>query len=57
MDSKQDILAIGSLFGDAGSFTSLLTVHLQGLSVAAVIVFSLLCIYQISNGFVKRHAL
>ena len=57
MDSKQDILAIGSLFGDAGSFASLLTVHLQGLSVAAVIVFSLLCIYQISNGFVKRHAL
>jgi ABC-type methionine transport system permease subunit len=57
MDSKQDILAIGSLFGDLSSFPALFTVHLQGLSVAVVIVFSLLCIYQISNGFVKRHSL
>jgi len=27
------------------------------VSVAVVIVFSLLCIYQISNGFVKRNSL
>ncbi len=57
MDSKQDILAIGSLFGNIGSIGRLFTEHLQGISVAAVIVFSLLCIYQISNGFVKRHSL
>lgn len=57
MDSKQDILAIGSLFSDLGSFPRLFTEHLQGVSVAIVIVFSLLCIYQISNGFVKRHSL
>ena len=57
MDSKQDILAIGSLFGDLRSFSRLFTEHLQGVSVAVVIVFSLICIYQISNGFVKRHSL
>ena len=57
MDSKQDILAIGSLFGGFDSFGRLFTEHLQGVSVAVVIVFSLLCIYQISNGFVKRHSL
>lgn len=57
MDSKQDILAIGSLFSDSGSLTRLFTEHLQGVSVAIVIVFSLLCIYQVSNGFVKRHSL
>ncbi|MBP1649413.1 MAG: Binding-protein-dependent transport system inner rane component [Bacteroidetes bacterium] len=57
MDSKQDILAIGSLFGDLSVFGRLLTEHLQGVSVAVVIVFSLLCIYQISNGFVKRNSL
>ena len=57
MDSKQDILAIGSLFSDVGSFSRLFTEHLQGVSVAAVIVFTLLCVYQISNGFVKRHSL
>lgn len=57
MDSKQDILSIGSLFGDPGSFSRLFTEHLQGVSVAFVIVFTLLCVYQISNGFVKRHSL
>jgi hypothetical protein len=57
MDSKQDILAIGSLFGEAGSVGRLFTEHLQGVSVAVVIVFTLLCVYQISNGFVKRHSL
>jgi ABC-type methionine transport system permease subunit len=57
MDSKQDILAIGSLFGDLDTLSRLFTEHLQGVSVAVVIVFSLLCIYQISNGFVKRHSL
>jgi len=57
MDSKQDILAIGSLLGDVGSLGRLFTEHLQGVSVAVVIVFTLLCVYQISNGFVKRHSL
>ncbi len=57
MDSKQDILAIGTLFGDIGSIGRLFTEHLQGLSVSIVIVFTLLCVYQISNGFVKRHSL
>lgn len=57
MDSKQDILAIGSLFGEPELFGRLFTEHLQGVSVAIVIVFTLFCVYQISNGFVKRHTL
>ncbi len=57
MDSKQDILAIGSVFGDIGLLGRLFTEHLQGVSVAVVIVFTLLCVYQISNGFVKRNSL
>jgi ABC-type methionine transport system permease subunit len=54
MDSKQDVLAIGTVFSGSAYFKELFVQHLQGISVAFVIVFSLLCIYQISNGFVKR---
>ena len=54
LDSKQDILAIGGIFPNPGSLPSLFFEHLQGVSVAFVIVFSLVCIYKISNGMVKR---
>jgi ABC-type dipeptide/oligopeptide/nickel transport system permease subunit len=54
LDSKQDILAIGTAIGNWSNFTSLFFAHLQGISTAFIIVFTLLCIYKISNGFVRR---
>lgn len=57
LDSKQDILAIGTTFFDMSNASSLVFQHLQGTSIAFVIVFSLLCIYKISNGLVKRYNL
>ena len=57
MDSKQDILAIGSMFSSISNATSLLFQHLQGISVAGTIVFTLFCVYKISNGLVKRYNL
>ncbi len=57
IDSKQDILAIGHTLTHPGYFPNLFFEHLQGVSVAFVIVFSLLCIYKIANGFAQRHEL
>lgn len=57
MDSKQDILAIGSMFSSVSNASSLLFQHLQGISVACTIVFTLLCVYKIANGLVKRYNL
>ena len=54
LDSKQDILAIGSVFTKPANATSLLFEHLQGVSVAFVIVFTLFCVYKIANGLVRR---
>jgi ABC-type dipeptide/oligopeptide/nickel transport system permease subunit len=57
LDSKQDILAISSVFTDITYVGRLLTTHLQGISIASIIVFTLVCVYKITNGFVKRHRL
>lgn len=57
MDSKQDILAISSLFADPGYIGSLLTRHLQGIGVAWTIVYTLLCTYNVANGIVRRYRL
>ncbi len=57
LDSKQDILAISTVFDKPSNFTTLFFEHLQGISTAFLIVFTLLCLYQISNGFVRRHRL
>jgi ABC-type dipeptide/oligopeptide/nickel transport system permease subunit len=57
LDSKQDILAIGSSLSSFLNAQSLFFEHLQGVSIAFVIVFSLLCIYKISNSLVKRYHL
>ncbi len=57
IDSKQDILAIGHTFGDITYFSRLFFEHLQGISVAFLIVFTLLCVYKISNGFAERYEL
>ncbi len=54
LDSKQDILAVGSAFSSPTNALSLLFEHLQGVSIAFVIVFTLLCVYKISNGLVRR---
>jgi hypothetical protein len=57
MDSKQDILAVSTVLVNPSYLPNLLTNHLQGISVAFIIVFTLLCMYQISNGLVKRYEL
>jgi hypothetical protein len=54
MDSKQDILAISTVFGTPSYLPRLFTVHLQGISVASAIVFTLFSVYKVSNGIVKR---
>ncbi len=57
LDSKQDILAIGTLFADPGYLPNLFVRHLQGISVALMIVFTLIASFQIANGLVRRYKL
>ncbi len=57
IDSKQDILAIGHSLTHWNYFAKLPFEHLQGITVAILIVFTLLCIYQIANGYGRRHHL
>ena len=57
MDSKQDILAIGTVLWNPSHAQTLLFEHLQGISIAFLIVFTLLCVYKISNGLVRRYNL
>jgi ABC-type dipeptide/oligopeptide/nickel transport system permease subunit len=57
IDSKQDILAIGYALTHPLYVGSLFFEHLQGLTVAFLIVFSLMSINHISNGYAERHRL
>jgi len=57
LDSKQDILIIGSLVTDPAMIGSLFFEHLQGVSVAFLIVYSLLCIHRIAGGMMERYRL
>ncbi len=57
IDSKQDILAIGHTLTHPSYISNLFLKHLQGLSVAFIIVFSLLSVYKISNGLAERYRL
>ena len=57
IDSKQDILAIGYTLFHPAYFPKLLFQHLQGITVAFLIVFSLFSINNISNGYAERHRL
>lgn len=57
IDSKQDILAIGYSITHPGYMKNLFFGHLQGVTVSFLIVFTLLCIYNISNGYSERHRL
>ncbi|MFH0989437.1 MAG: hypothetical protein V1799_05400 [bacterium] len=57
LESKQDILSISNLLSDPGYLPVIFVRHLQGVSIAFSIVFTLLCLYKIANGFVWRHRL
>ncbi len=57
IDSKQDILAIGYALTHPGYVSNLFFEHLLGLTVAFLIVFSLMSIYHIANGYAERHRL
>ena len=57
LDSKQDTLAIGGVVASPSHVRTLLFEHLQGMSVAFLIVFTLLCVYKISNGLMRRYNL
>ncbi|HVN47183.1 MAG TPA: hypothetical protein VMU30_00015 [Bacteroidota bacterium] len=57
LDSKQDILAIGSALINPSYLPHLFFQHLQGVSVAAIIVFTLLCVYHIADGLIHSYDL
>ncbi len=57
IDSKQDILAVGYTLTHPDYAPHLFFEHLQGLTIAFLIVFSLFCIYNIANGYAERHRL
>ena len=57
LDSKQDILAIGTVFSEPGYFRALFFEHLQGTSIAFMIVFMLLSVHRIAEGIVLRYKL
>ena len=57
LDSKQDILAVGSTLTNPSYFPNLFFQHLQGVSVAAIIIFTLLCIYHIADGLIRTYDL
>ena len=57
IDSKQDILAIGHTLTHPTYLPNIFFGHLQGITVAFLIVFTLLSIYNISNGYAERHRL
>ena len=57
MDSKQDVLAVGTVLTDPSYLPQLFFRHLQGISTAFALTFSLLCIHKVTAGFVWRERL
>ncbi len=57
LESKQDILAIGKALADLSFAPQLFSRHLQGVSTAFTIVFTLLCAYRTANAYVRRKGL
>ena len=57
IDSKQDILAIGYTLTNPEYIRNLFFQHLQGITIAIIIIFSLFCIYQIANNYAERKQL
>src|SRR3989339_1412298 len=55
IDSNQDILAMGYTLTHPLYLPHLFLQHLQGLSAAFLIVFTLYSLYKIGNGFSERH--
>lgn len=55
MDSKQDILAIGNTLTNPSYLPNLFFLHLQGITIAFLIVITLLAAYQISCGYAERN--
>ncbi|RMH63504.1 MAG: hypothetical protein D6677_06945 [Calditrichaeota bacterium] len=54
IDSKQDILALGQSLSRPSLWLQLPFAHLQGLATAFLIVFSLICLFKISQYFSER---
>ena len=57
LDSNQDILASGTALTDVRVIPTLFVEHLQGISVAFLIVYTLLCAYRVANGLMERYRL
>ncbi len=57
IDSKQDILAIGYVLTHPTYIVDLFFKHLQGVTVAFLIVFTILSSFKISNGIAERYRL
>jgi ABC-type dipeptide/oligopeptide/nickel transport system permease subunit len=57
VDSKQDILAISNILTDPAYIADIFVRHLQGISVAFCIIFTLICMYMIASNFVRRRNL
>lgn len=57
IDSKQDILSIGYTLTHPTYVGNLFMQHLQGVTVAFLLVFTLLSVYHIANGYAERHRL
>ncbi len=56
-DSKQDILAFGAMFMDITYLPRIFFEHLQGVSIALIIVYTLLCLHQIADGIAQEYDL
>ena len=54
IDSKQDILAIGYTLTHWDYIVRLPFEHLQGITISLLIIFTLLCVYHIADGFARR---
>jgi hypothetical protein len=57
IDSKQDILAVGYSLTNWSYIGNLFTRHLQGISIALLIVYTLICFHKISNAYARRRQL
>lgn len=57
MNSKQDILAVGMAFTEPSSIPDLFTDHLLGISAAGLLVWTLICFFQITREFTRYQRL
>jgi ABC-type dipeptide/oligopeptide/nickel transport system permease subunit len=57
IDSKQDILAVGYTLTHPWYAWNLFFKHLQGITVALVLVFTLICMHQMSDKYAERNRL